>query len=127
MAEVTTELLRIFEIKKMTGSPYHHQSNGQCERFNRTMSGMLAKYVLDHKEPITNKDNHIHKKLISPWIYGPLELGKYVGENRFETLGENKTVREVNVENIKKYCSRPEWMRDSTNEKHQEQVEVSES
>ncbi|HYN44668.1 MAG TPA: reverse transcriptase domain-containing protein [Candidatus Limnocylindrales bacterium] len=40
-------LYDIFKIKKLTTTSYHQQTNGQCERFNRTMSGMLAKYTKD--------------------------------------------------------------------------------
>jgi hypothetical protein len=47
--KICEELYEIFKIKKLTTSPYHQQTNGQCERFNRTMSGMLAKYVKDNQ------------------------------------------------------------------------------
>jgi hypothetical protein len=47
--KICEELYDIFKIKKLTTSPYHQQTNGQCERFNRTMSGMLAKYVKDNQ------------------------------------------------------------------------------
>jgi hypothetical protein len=43
--EIWQELSEVFKIKKLTATAYHQQTNGQCERFNRTMSGMLAKYV----------------------------------------------------------------------------------
>ncbi len=43
--ELWKEIYDIFKIKKFSATPYHQQTNGQCERFNRTMSGMLAKYI----------------------------------------------------------------------------------
>src|SRR5690606_27366510 len=47
--EICKQLYEVFQIKKHTSTPYHSQSNGQCERFNRTMSGMLAKYIEEHQ------------------------------------------------------------------------------
>ncbi|HYN44602.1 MAG TPA: hypothetical protein VER35_01250, partial [Candidatus Limnocylindrales bacterium] len=44
---VYQSLYEVFKIKKLTTTSYHQQTNGQCERFNRTMSGMLAKYTKD--------------------------------------------------------------------------------
>jgi hypothetical protein len=47
--EICKELYEVFKIKKFTTTSYHPQANGQCERFNRTMSGMLAKYIDDEQ------------------------------------------------------------------------------
>ncbi|HYN44838.1 MAG TPA: RNase H-like domain-containing protein [Candidatus Limnocylindrales bacterium] len=44
---IQQQLYEVFKIKKLTTTSYHQQANGQCERFNRTMSGMLAKYTKD--------------------------------------------------------------------------------
>ena len=45
--EIYERLYDVFQIRKLTTTSYHQQTNGQCETFNRTMSGMLAKYTKD--------------------------------------------------------------------------------
>jgi hypothetical protein len=200
-----------FKIKKLTTTSYHQQANGQCERFNRTMSGMLAKYTKDgqttwdiylptcvleynntihsvtkesphfmvfgqesripidlvfrkdevnqlnprikeraamamkrirdnqhynkvkydkrrtnetfkrgdfvlwRQEPRTNMALDEHAKLISPW-YGPVTIFKDIGQNKYIIIDDDTNPKTINVENLKKYQKRPDWMKDDVPE-----------
>ena len=44
------ELCQVAGIKKTRTTPYHPQGNGQCERFNQTLLGMLGTMGEDQKE-----------------------------------------------------------------------------
>ena len=50
------EVCRLLEINKTRSSPYHAQSNGGVERFNRTLLDMIAAYV---NENHTDWDIHL--------------------------------------------------------------------
>ncbi|HYN44763.1 MAG TPA: RNase H-like domain-containing protein, partial [Candidatus Limnocylindrales bacterium] len=209
--EIQKQLFEVFKIKKLTTTSYHQQANGQCERFNRTMSGMLAKYikgdqtqwdtylptcvleynntvhsvtkesphfmvfgqesrlpidlvikkdqvdelnpsiqdrtaravkrirknqrynkerydkrrtnetfkrgefVLWRQEPRTNLALDEHAKLISPW-YGPVTIFKELGQNKYIIIDEEAKPKTINVENLKKYQKRPDWMKDDVPE-----------
>jgi len=46
-ANITTALLKMLRIKKLSTTSYHPQCNGLTERFNRTLADMLSMYVND--------------------------------------------------------------------------------
>ena len=47
--DVITEFIDIFSIKHRKSTPYHPQTNGQTERTNQTLVGILRRTVLDSK------------------------------------------------------------------------------
>ena len=49
MSELIQELCRLLQIRKLTSTPYHPQTNGLVERFNGTLKGMLRCYA--QKDP----------------------------------------------------------------------------
>ena len=51
-----TEMCRLFNIKKTHTTPYHPQSDGMVERFNKTLATMLSAYVDEHH---ANWDEHL--------------------------------------------------------------------
>lgn len=66
-----SELCRVMGIKKTSTTAFHPQGNGRCERVNRTILGMLAKYMSgnhdqwDHHLPLLmlGYRAQIHKSL----------------------------------------------------------------
>ena len=48
-SELIADLCRVMERKKLRTSPYHPQTNGQCERFNSTLIGTLATLPPEYK------------------------------------------------------------------------------
>ena len=46
-SELITDLCRFMGTQKLQPSLYHLQTNGQCERFNSTLIGMLGTVSLE--------------------------------------------------------------------------------
>lgn len=44
-ADLMREVFRLLGVKKLRTSPYHPQTDGQVERLNRTLKGILTAYV----------------------------------------------------------------------------------
>ncbi|KIH62676.1 integrase core domain protein [Ancylostoma duodenale] len=57
MSDTFTTLLRNLHIRHRTSTPYHHQSNGQVERANRTIQEQIAIATQQHHD---DWDNVLH-------------------------------------------------------------------
>lgn len=55
-SKLFAEMCSMLSIKKTRTTPYHPQSDGLVERFNRTLGAMLSQYVNDHH---TDWDEHL--------------------------------------------------------------------
>ena len=49
-SELKANLCDVAEVQKMRTSPYHPQTNGQCERFNSTLLNMLGTLTPEQKK-----------------------------------------------------------------------------
>ena len=60
-SKLISEMCRILNIDKTRTTGYHPQSDGQVERFNRTLLAMLSKYVQDNQK---DWDVHLQKVMM---------------------------------------------------------------
>ena len=47
-SQLFSEMCRLLQIEKTRTTPYHPESDGMVERFNRTLCGMLSAYVAEN-------------------------------------------------------------------------------
>jgi hypothetical protein len=122
-------------VKRSTTTPYHPQANGQVERTNKTIAQMLSKrcyaqrtwskiLILIWHMPRTNMEKGLHKKLMLPGK-GPYKVTKVFKESNTVKveLAQNLQLT-VNLKNVKRYFSRPEWMKDDHEEFTEEEPQT---
>ena len=56
-SQLIADLCKLAKVKKVRTTPYHPMTNGQCERFNKTLCDMLGTLNQDEKE---DWKSHIH-------------------------------------------------------------------
>ena len=49
-SELIANLCQVAEVQKLRTSPYHPQTNGQCEHFNSTLLNMLSTLTPEQKK-----------------------------------------------------------------------------
>ena len=53
-SELLVNLCEVAGVQKLRTTPYHPQTNGQCERFNSTLLNMLGTLTQEPKEGLEN-------------------------------------------------------------------------
>ncbi|GET55706.1 putative integrase core domain protein [Rhizophagus irregularis DAOM 181602=DAOM 197198] len=92
--QIIEKLMEKFQIKHLFSTPYHPQTNGLVERFNRTLSESLAKLSTDH---IDNWDNYIAPILFAYQNNGNLTLINHI-ENLVDQLPQEIEIAKTNIE-----------------------------
>ena len=54
------ELCELAQVKQLCTSPYHPETNGQCEHFNATLIGMLGTLPTHAKKNLAGMDSNPH-------------------------------------------------------------------
>ena len=57
--EITKHLCNIYGVQKSTTTPYNPRGNGICERFNRTLHGLLRTLNAEEKHHWPKHINHL--------------------------------------------------------------------
>ena len=97
-------------LKRIKENQHYNKEKYDKRRTNETFK--RGDFVLWRQEPRTNVALEEHAKLISPW-YGPVTIFKDLGKNKYMIIDDYATAaKTINVENLKKYQKRPDWMKD---------------
>jgi hypothetical protein len=100
-------------MKRIRDNQRYNKEKYNKRRTNETFK--RGEFVLWRQEPRTNVELEEHAKLISPW-YGPVTIFKDIGQNKYMIIDDNTDPKTINVENLKKYQKRPDWMKDDVPE-----------
>ncbi|CAB4418579.1 unnamed protein product [Rhizophagus irregularis] len=92
--QIIEKLMEKFQIKHLFSTPYHPQTNGLVERFNRTLSESLAKLLTDH---IDNWDSYIAPILFAYQNNGTPTLINHI-ENLVDQLPQEIEIAKTNIE-----------------------------
>ena len=68
--KVFTEMCRVLNIKKTRTTPYHPQSDGMVERFNKTLLSMLRTLVDENQTNCRTGNYRMQPKLSYVWKRG---------------------------------------------------------
>jgi hypothetical protein len=100
-------------VKRIRENQHYNKAKYDKRRTNETFK--RGDFVLWRQEPRTNVELEEHRKLISPW-YGPVTIFKDIDQNKYIIIDDEANPKTVNVENLKKYQRRPDWMKDDVPE-----------
>jgi hypothetical protein len=100
-------------VKRIRDNQHYNKVKYDKRRTNETFK--RGEFVLWRQEPRTNVELQEHAKLISPW-YGPVTIFKDIGQNKYIIIDDEANPKTINVENLKKYQKRPDWMKDDVPE-----------
>ncbi|HYN44561.1 MAG TPA: hypothetical protein VER35_01040, partial [Candidatus Limnocylindrales bacterium] len=100
-------------MKRIRKNQRYNKERYDKRRTNETFK--RGDFVLWRQEPRTNMALDEHAKLISPW-YGPVTIFKDIGQNKYIIIDDDTNPKTINVENLKKYQKRPDWMKDEVPE-----------
>jgi hypothetical protein len=100
-------------VKRIRHNQLYNKVKYDKRRTNETFK--RGEFVLWRQEPRTNLALDEHAKLISPW-YGPVTIFKDIGQNKYVIIDDEANPKTINVENLKKYQKRPDWMKDDVPE-----------
>ena len=119
LSELIRETCIYFKIKKLNTSPYHPQTNGLTERFNRTICQMLSTYMNDHQ---TDWDQYLN---VCAYAYRT-SVQNTVGKSPFELLHGRKANYPMALDRFTRHSSHLEDIQKTWNRAKQSLAEVAE-
>jgi len=127
LSTLNQNLYKMCGIKKLNTSPLHPQSNGKCERQNRTLCNILASYVSDRQndwpaylQAATAAYNHAIQASTheSPYYLmhlrdpiAPNAVGTHIAQEQYATVDDFRVTKLRELEEAKKRVAENELYR----------------